>query len=229
MLPNPTPPKVICWHSGGCWEANVRKSHVWASLKSQELSLVLRGGQLYECFPEQTWSPLHFVSFLQLILSMQPASGCQYIIKSIQAPSSQSAQHRDFSPEWKMHSHPFLFRPQCYTQAVYGVSAHRHTLIDLQRQGGGVMNHTYISRTLWISPQVSLTVTVWCQKVDVNWNICRNSFFAPWVSSASSMWLWMFPVVFPLSLYITSCVVLNVRPSRGFVLFFTFVTFPVIV
>lgn len=55
-----TPLKVICWHSGGCWEANVRKSHVWASLQSQELSLVLRGRQLYECFPEQTWSPLHF-------------------------------------------------------------------------------------------------------------------------------------------------------------------------
>lgn len=47
--------------------------------------------------------------------------------------------------------------------------------------------------------------------------ISAEMFFADWVGSASSMWLWMFPVVFPLSLYITSCVVLNVRPSRGFV------------
>lgn len=59
--------------------------------------------------------------------------------------------------------------------------------------------------------------------------ISAEMFFADWVGSASSMWLWMFPVVFPLSLYITSCVVLNVRPSRGFVLIFTFVTSPVTV
>lgn len=113
-----TPLKVICWHSGGCWEANVRKSHVWASLQSQELSLVLRGRQLYECFPEQTWSPLHFVSFLQRILSTQPASGCQYKVYKHQAVNQRNTDS---------HSHPFLFRPQCYTQAVYGVSARRHT------------------------------------------------------------------------------------------------------
>lgn len=49
------------------------------------------------------------------------------------------------------------------------------------------MNHTYISRTLWISPQVSLTVTVWCQKVERELKYLQKCFFADWVGSASSM------------------------------------------